>query len=304
LAFSRREAVAPRVVDPNEVVRGIDKMLQRLLGERVQLHTVLGQDSEHVRIDPGLLEQVLVNLAVNARDAMPEGGAVTIRTEGAQARRPNDDEPITVVRIAVEDSGSGMDSETQRRIFEPFFTTKEVGRGTGLGLATCQSIVRQAGGWIELDSEPGRGTTFGVCLPRVDEEKTRGTSGAPVTALRGTETVLVAEDDAQVRAFVVRALEQHGYRVLAADNGSEALALAEVASVPVELLISDVVMPGMTAQELARRLQQQSPKLRVLYVSGYAGSAGTETPQGADLLRKPFGGTELARRVRAALDAK
>lgn len=312
LAFSRRQVLAPRVLSLNDVVVDMDRMLRRLIGEDIDLRTVLAQDVGAVRADPGQLEQVIANLAVNARDAMPKGGKLTIETanvtldEAYAAGRP-----VTVpgryVMFAVSDTGVGMGEETKARVFEPFFTTKPKGKGTGLGLATVYGIVKQSGGYIWVYSEPGRGTTFKVYLPRVDAPvEPAGTAPVETSSLRGSETILLCEDQEQVRTLTRRMLEARGYDVLVARSGHEALRLAEERSGPIHLLVTDVVMPGMSGKELALLLNPPRPAMKVLYVSGYTDESivqhGVLEP-GAAFLQKPFTAEMLARKVREVLDS-
>lgn len=304
LAVSRQQPSQPRVVDLNEVVSGAGKMLRRLLGEDVELVTLLEQNPWPVRVDPGHIEQVLVNLAVNARDAMPEGGKLKVSTGRRSVtggKLPGD---YTV--LAVEDDGTGMPEEVQARVFEPFFTTKAPGRGTGLGLSTCYGIVAQSGGHISVDSEPGRGTRFEVLLPRTTGKATATT---PSTRIQpsdgGDERVLVVEDEPSVRSIIVRTLRRLGYEVVSASNGSEALTLVEAGDAgDFDLLITDIVMPHLGGNELARRLRARFPHLPVLYISGYADRYPEELadPEYAALLGKPFLPADLARHVRRLLD--
>ena len=301
LAFSRKQVLAPAVLDPNEVVVGMMDILQRLIGESVELTFNQDPDVGRVKVDRGQLEQVIVNLVVNARDAMPEGGRITIATSAAvpdesgagatgSGRQAN---------LTVTDTGTGMDAHTQARIFEPFFTTKEPGKGTGLGLATVYGIVRQSGGAIQVDSELGAGTTFTISLPQVeDRAETAETPSAPPR--RGTETVLIVEDEAEVRALVHSVLVDRGYLVLSAGRPSEAVHLAEQLPGPIHLLVTDMVMPEMGGPALARQLIALRPEMAVLYMSGYTDSTIGE---GSLFLQKPFTPDTIARSVRAALDA-
>ena len=305
LVFARRQVVDPRVVDLNDLVEGVEKLMRRLLGDQVELVTRLAPQAGAVRVDPGQFEQVLVNLAVNARDAMPEGGRLTVETEtlrldGVQAQ-PLEVTAGAFARLRVTDTGVGMDPETVARAFEPFFTTKQPGKGTGLGLATCYGIVRQAGGHIGVTSTPGRGTRFEILLPRVADRAERPSPAAATPAPRGGETVLVAEDEPQVRDLAVRTLREHGYEVLVASDGEEAARVASSHSRPVDLLVTDLRMPRVSGRELALRLQETRPALRVLYISGFTDETGG-MPEGLDFLPKPFTPTTLARRVRDALD--
>ncbi len=312
LAFSRNRPVESQVVDVNGVVTGLLPMLRRLLGEDVQV--TLGPRAEwETRIDPGGLEQIVINMAVNARDAMPRGGRLCITTDDMEIEQqlPTHSReglaPGHYVVLGIADEGMGIPRELQDRIFEPFFTTKDVGLGTGLGLATCWGIARQAGGSISVYSEPDRGTTFKIYLPRHTD------AGAPpvrrADSLRpivGTETVLVLEDDPQVRALTIRALKEYGYDVLEASGPLEARAWVAERGPDIRLVLADVVMPGMSGPELVASLQAELPHARVLYMSGYTGAAvqnrGMLAP-GALILEKPFTPELLARKVRDALDA-
>ena len=296
LAFSRQQVLEPKVVDLRAILAGTEKLLRRLIGADVHLAMPLAPDLGAVKADPGQLEQIIINLAVNARDAMPGGGRLTIEAANmvVEAR------PGRYVMLAVSDTGIGMDEQTKARVFEPFFTTKETGKGTGLGLATVYGIVKQAGGFITVDSEPGRGTTFKVYLPRVDEPVAPAIARpAPAEPRRGTETVLVAEDAPSVRLVTRQVLERYGYTVLEAPTGDIALRLAAKHHGPIHLLLTDVVMPGLSGRQLAGQLSLLRSEMKVLYVSGYA---DTVEP-GAAYLQKPFAPEALARRVRDVLDA-
>jgi len=299
LAFSARQVLQPAVVDLNRLVRDVAKMLRRLIGEDIKLETLLAPELGAVRVDAGQMEQVLVNLAVNARDAMPEGGRLTIKTDNVDAGGSQ-------VLLHVSDSGVGMDEEVQAHLFEPFFTTKPRGKGSGLGLATVYGIVRQSGGHIAVDSAPGRGATFRVYLPRVEAPLDPTDRPRPVTApAAGSETILLVEDEHLVRLLARKVLERAGYRVLVAAGGAEALELAERYAGPIHLLLTDVVMPGMNGRALMRRLAPLRPDLRVLYMSGYADEAvaqhGVLDP-GTAFLQKPFTPGGLADKVRGVLD--
>ncbi len=311
LAFSRRQALHPRVVGPAEVVVGIMPMLRPILGEQVEL-VVLGKPGlGSVRVDPGGLEQVIVNLVMNAGDAMPTGGVVTIDTafveldDGFILRHP-EVEPGPYLRISVSDTGVGMDAATAARAFEPFFTTKEPGKGTGMGLAMVYGFVKQSGGYVYIESTLGRGTSVRIYFPRVAAEPwvTAGFSPASPVA-SGSETILLAEDEAAVRSLARRMLESCGYRVLEAGCGAEALALAAGDPAPIDLLVTDVVMPGMGGRELAELLTVDRPGVHVLYMSGYTERVlgGSGLPKGeVAFLAKPFSGEALGAAVRAALE--
>lgn len=282
LAFSRRQVLQPKILDPNRVVRELEKMLRRLIGEQIEFACVLREDAGRVTADRGQLGQVIMNLVVNARDAMPDGGRLTVETERIElaaedcAIHPGiGPGPYTVV--AVSDTGSGMDSATKARLFEPFFTTKECGRGTGLGLATVYGVVKQSGGSIFVRSEPGRGTCFKIYLPRVEEApEPAAAARGPVRLTRGTETVLLVEDDEMVRKFVLRLLAQSGYQVLEAKTPDDALRVCARREGRVDLLLTDIVMPGMRGDELARRLAPSQARMKVMFTSGYAESASAE----------------------------
>jgi signal transduction histidine kinase len=305
LAFSARQVLQPAVVDLNALVQSLGRMLRRLIGEDIRLTTAPGAGLGAVRVDPGQIEQVLVNLAVNARDAMPDGGRLTIGTSNADVVASDDLPRGRYVVLQVTDSGVGMTPEILARVFEPFFTTKERGKGTGLGLATVYGIVQQSDGHVRVDSAPGAGTTFRVYLPRVEAPVEAPREAAPVTAPEaGSETVLVAEDEPLVRVLVRKTLTQAGYRVLEAGGGEEALQLAARHDGTIHLLVTDVVMPGMSGRELMRRLAEVRPSVKVLYMSGYSDEAverhGVLDP-GTAFIQKPFTPSVLARRVREVL---
>jgi PAS domain S-box-containing protein len=306
LAFSRKQVLQPRVVNLNVVTADMERMLLRLIGEHIQLMTVYTDQLGHVRADPGQVGQVIVNLAINARDAMPEGGRLMVETanvdldEAYTAGRP-DVKPGRYVMLSVTDTGVGMTPETLARIFEPFFTTKGEGHGTGLGLATAYGIVKQSGGHIWTYSEPGKGTTFRIYLPRVDEAAQPPAPKSEGTAtVRGSETILVVEDDEALRAIIAEVLEDAGYSVLTARNGDEAIGAAGEHRL-IDLVISDMVMPAMGGAVLARHL----PQLRFLFMSGYTELSVAEDgglTRGAAFLAKPFTPGALLRKVRGVLD--
>jgi PAS domain S-box-containing protein len=310
LLFSRQQVVETRVLDLHAVLRDMDKMLRRIVGEDVELVLVPKKAVGRVRADPSHIEQVIVNLVVNARDAMPTGGTLTVETADvvldeayALSHLPAKAGPHVV--LAVSDTGTGMDRETQARIFEPFFTTKEPGKGTGLGLSTVFGIVRQSGGHIWVYSEPGRGSSFKVYLPRVDDEVDRLAAQPAQATSRGTETILVVEDEDQVRAVVVRILQQYGYRVLVASNAGEALLLCEDHPAPIDLLLTDVVMPKMSGPELARRLCATRLTMRVLCMSGYTDDSALRyglVDSGVAYVQKPITPASLTAKVRDVLD--
>jgi len=311
LIFSRKQVLQPQVLNLNAITTDMEKMLRRLIGEDIELYTLLDPALGQVRADPGQVEQVIMNLSVNARDAMPSGGKLTLETENVVldetfARQHLQAQPGSYVRLAVSDTGTGMTKEVKAHLFEPFFTTKEQGKGTGLGLATVYGIVEQSGGHVEVYSELGMGTTFKIYLPRIqaDVQITQGEPPAE-TLPHGTETILLAEDEAGVRELVCRVLERQGYTVLVAHPPSKALALSRGHSGPIALLVSDVVMPEMGGRKLAERLTSLRPEMKVLYVSGYTDDAiarhGVLEP-GIAYLEKPFSLAKLVRKVREVLD--
>jgi PAS domain S-box-containing protein len=312
LAFSRKQVLQPRTLDLNSLVANLTVMLRRLIGEHVELRTTLADRLGSVKADAGQIEQVLVNLVINARDAMAAGGVLAIATENVEVEDAGESQQSGVpigrwVVLSVRDTGSGIDAATRARIFEPFFTTKEAGKGTGLGLSTAYGIVTQSGGQIGVDSEVGVGTTFRVYLPRIDAPST--SSGRfqleDGVGPRGTETVLLVEDDADVREFVRDVLHAHGYNVLAAIDGAQALALIEQHAGPIHLVVTDVIMPRMMGSEVAARITALRPSIKVLYISGYPGDAIVKqgVPEQA-FVQKPFSVSALARRVRALLDGE
>jgi CheY-like chemotaxis protein len=289
-------------------------MLDRLLGEHVELATHMAPDLWSIKVDPGQLEQVVVNLAVNAADAMPDGGKLIIELSNvaldeAYAATHANVVPGAYVLLAVSDTGIGMDAETERHVFEPFFTTKEVGKGTGMGLATVYGIVNQSGGSINVYSEPGHGTIFRIYLPRVAEEPTAAVTEtlAARPSWSGSETILLAEDAPAVRGFARRTLEAYGYVVLEATGGADALAIAAAYSGPIELLVTDIVMPGLQGHQLAAQLVAARPEVRVLYVSGFTENSVIHhgvPDHGVAFLPKPFSIEGLGEAVRAVLDGR
>jgi signal transduction histidine kinase/CheY-like chemotaxis protein len=313
LAFSRRQVLQLRVLDLNAVLKNIQQLLQRLIGEDTELIILPTPALGHVKADPGQIEQVLMNLALNARDAMPKGGKVTIETanvmvDEAFARRHLIPHPGPYIMLSVTDTGSGMDEETQAHIFEPFFTTKEQGKGTGLGLATVYGIVKQSGGSIFVYSKPGKGATCKIYLPRVDEAVTvMEAVNATVEPPQGSETILLVEDEEPVRELVRKVLERNGYRILEARHGEEAITICARHKGEISLLVTDVVMPRMSGREVAERLLISHPKMKVLYLSGYTDDAvvrhGVLQSMTA-FLQKPFTPDALAHKVREVLDSK
>jgi len=311
LAFSRKQLLELKVVDLNIIVEDIKRLLRPLIGENIELQTQLAPDLGRTRADAGQIEQVLMNLVVNSKDAMPNGGKITIQS--ANARLNHEDvrreysyiHPGLYVVLSVTDTGEGMDKETQLRIFEPFFTTKEKGKGTGLGLSTVYGIIKQSGGYVLVQSEPGQGTTFRIYLPRVEDAlEPVGTAGTSSSQNGGSETVLLVEDEESVRQLVRETLESKGYKVLEADNGEAALRIVSNHSDKIDMLITDVVMPGMSGRELSARLCASRPQTKVLYLSGYTedaiGHEGVVDPDTA-FLQKPFTLQMLSRKVREVL---
>ncbi|MES1185352.1 MAG: PAS domain S-box protein [Myxococcales bacterium] len=310
LLFSRQQVLDPKVLDLNDVLANMDRMLGRVLGEQIELKLLLSEDLGRVRADRGNLEQVVMNLAFNARDAMPHGGRLTLETTNVIADEAFVSQhlgckPGAYVRLAVTDTGTGMDAATRARIFEPFFSTKEQGKGTGLGLATVFGIVRQSGGGVWVYSEPGRGTTFKVYLPRIDAELDTPEPPYAALDLTGDETILLVEDEPAVREVARRILERHGYRVLAAESPDDARRLCQSEGGTIHLLLTDVVMPGCSGAQLAQQLAGARPGLKVLYISGYTDgsidSHGVLAP-GASFLQKPFTSDSLAGKVRSVLN--
>lgn len=310
LLFSRQQVLTPKVIDLNGLVSGMDKMLNRILGEDVDLVSLLSPSLGRIKADPGSVEQVILNLVVNARDAMPTGGKLTIETANgvlgenhALGHQPV--KPGPYVMLAVSDTGTGMDRETQARIFEPFFTTKEQGKGTGLGLSTVFGIVQQSGGHIWVYSEPGKGSTFKIYLPSVDSKiDVPGTQASPA-ALRGKETILLVEDEKQVREVVLAVLRHQGYNVIPTQNAGEALLFCEKHPKPIDLLLTDVVMPQMSGPELAKRLASTKPGMKVLCMSGYTDDSIVRhgvLEGNVAFLQKPITPDSLGRKVRAVLD--
>jgi CheY-like chemotaxis protein len=312
LAFSRKQILQPKILDLNDLVLNMDKMLRRLIGEDIELVTLLSKDLGRVKADPGQIEQVIFNLAVNARDAMPKGGKLTIETADAEldehyARSRIGVKPGRYVRISVSDNGIGMPSGVKDRIFEPFFTTKEKGKGTGLGLSTVYGIVKQSGGNVWVYSEPNQGTTFKIYLPMIEEAADfLSQTFIPTKPFLGTETILLVEDEEAVRKLASTILQSNGYKVLEAGNGEEALRIAqEQNGNPIHLILTDVVMPGMSGSQLAERLVSQWPEMKVLYMSGYTDNAIVHhgiLDQGKPYIQKPFNPSALAEKVRDILD--
>lgn len=315
LAFSRQQMLEPRVLDLNAVVNDMEKMLKRLISEDIQLRTDLDGSLARIKADQGQIEQVMMNLVVNARDAMPSGGRLDIKTnnfymdESFVRRYPYPVQIGDYVLLTVSDTGIGMDAATRTRVFEPFFTTKEKGKGTGLGLSTVYGVVKQSGGYIEVASEPGAGAEFKIYLPKVEDALADPLQTSSLSdSLQGTETVLLVEDELSLRKLSCHLLELCGYSVLEAENGTEALKVSrENNDLPIQLLLTDVVMPGMSGRVLADELVKNRPEMRVLYMSGYTGQTVGDhgvLAEGSFFLPKPFTREGLARKVREALDGK
>ncbi len=320
LAFGRKQMLQPKIININTVVARVQRMLERLIGANIELSTRLDAELGDVRADSVQIEQVLLNLAINARDAMPRGGALLIETKNVELDQTYADRHIAVragdfVRLSVSDSGEGMDSETLAQIFEPFYTTKEHGKGTGLGLATVYGIVKQSGGSIWVYSELGKGTTFKIYLPRIvnhapGEVRMTETESKPITAgdfVNGTETVLLVEDDELVRRAAAEILTLSGYRVMQASTGAEAVALCQNFDEPIDLLLTDVVMPGMSGRELAARVSEMRPRTKVILMSGYTDGAAMlhgVLEEGIEFIEKPFTPASLTGRIRKVLDEK
>ncbi len=312
LAFSRKQILAPRVLSLNAVVSGIERMLRRLMGEDIEIVTALDGGLVNVRADPGQIEQVLMNLAVNARDAMPNGGRLLLETANVvldeEFRRSHPGAATGPhAMLGVSDTGTGMDAETQAHLFEPFFTTKEPGKGSGLGLSTVYGIVKQSGGSIRVYSEPGKGAVFKVYLPRVDAPASApGPAARPPGPLRGTETILLVEDADGIRKLMYEILREQGYALLLAADGNEAFRLVEQHPETIHLLLTDVVLPGMGGPAIAHRARALRPAIRVLFTSGYTDRGVVENgaiEPGPNFLQKPFTAEELGRKVREVLDA-
>jgi CheY-like chemotaxis protein len=310
LAFSRKQLLQPEVLDLNLVIDDLNKMLRRLIGEDIELVTLLDPKLGKVMADRGQVEQIIVNLAINAADAMPKGGSLVILTanvflDDEYARHHISVRPGAYVMIAVNDTGCGISPETQKRVFEPFFTTKGPGKGTGLGLATVYGIVKQSGGNIWLYSEEGVGTTLKIYLPRIDQPSQEPVEDeSMVDAPGGTETILLVEDDDSVRNMVARILTRHGYNVIAAKDGREALRICERDQREFHLMLTDVVMPLMSGRDVAERLKPMRPDMKVLFMSGYPDDAIAEhglLDEGVALLEKPFTIAGLLNKVREVL---
>jgi len=302
LAFSRRQIARPAVINLNTLVQDMDRMLRRVIGEDIELIAILSPGLHRVRVDPGQIEQVILNVALNARDAMPNGGTLTLQTSNLQVTEENQQTslappPGPYVVLSMSDTGFGMDAQVLSRVFEPFFTTKD--HGTGLGLSTSYGIIQQSGGDIRVDSKLGSGTTFRIHLPVVEERRQQPAAPQQSPVLRGVETILLVEDEDAVRHVVETMLKRHGYEVLPAHSAADAMALAERYDGVIHLLITDMVMPGMSGRKMAERLLQQRADMRVLFVSGYGEPVGTQAS--ANFLQKPFTTEELALKIREVL---
>jgi two-component system, cell cycle sensor histidine kinase and response regulator CckA len=312
LAFSRKQLIEPKVLCLNQLISSLQNMLQRLIGEDIELRTIMFEGLASVKVDPGQFEQILVNLAVNARDAMPDGGKLTIETANVdfdddyRAAHPYV-KPGRKVMLAMSDTGCGMSEEVKDHLFEPFYTTKQKGRGTGLGLATIYGVVKQSGGNIEVYSEPGKGTAFKIYLPAIEEipQQLEIEKPASSSMLKEEVTILLVEDERIVREIAVKMLERLNYDVLHASNGNEALEIAQNYSGVIDLLITDVVMPGMNGRELSERLQQMRPDIKVLFTSGYTENSIAHhgiIEKDLSFIGKPYSSRQLAKKIRQLLD--
>jgi CheY-like chemotaxis protein len=312
LAFSRQQVLEPVVLDLNAVAADMDKMLRRLVREDIDIFTVFDPALKRVKADSGQIEQVIMNLVVNARDAMPYGGKLTIETANVElgdeyCRAHAEVNPGPYVMLAVSDTGRGIDAAVKDRIFEPFFTTKPLGKGTGLGLATVFGVVKQSDGHIEVYSEVGKGTTFKVYLPQTQEQPVLTVTDSPLPVPMGQEVILIVEDEEEVRELVRDLLEANGYTVLTAGNGKEALTVCGTHKGTISLVVTDVVMPEMGGPELAANLKAAYPTIKVLFTSGYTDHAivrNGELEAGVAFIQKPFTLVNLARKVREVLDKK
>jgi CheY-like chemotaxis protein len=309
LTFSRKQVIELRVIELNEIVRGIQRMLRRLIGEDIDFTAKLDPTPGHIKADPGQIEQVIMNLAVNARDAMPNGGKLVVTTshltlETASLRNFPALNPGKYVLLAIADTGTGMTEEVKAHLYEPFFTTKPPGKGTGLGLATCFGIVRQSSGLIDVQSELGKGTTFKLYFPQIESapEPPRARS-TQTQVLVGSETVLLVEDEVIVRELVASTLRERGYAVLEAGNGQEGLRVALEYRGKIDLVLTDLVMPIIGGKEMADALRCSHPDIKILFTSGYTEDVIGVLQPGVEFLQKPYGGASLARRVREVLDS-
>jgi two-component system cell cycle sensor histidine kinase/response regulator CckA len=310
LAFSRKQVLQPKVLDLNDAVAAVQKMLSRVIGEDIELVASLHPSLVAVKADPGQVEQVLMNLAVNARDAMPHGGRLMMETSNVEAAaelaRDLDLAPGRYAMLKVTDTGNGIDAITLSHVFEPFFTTKPVGKGTGLGLATAYGIVKQSGGSIQVESEVGRGATFRIYLPVAQGSLSKQQEPTAVEKVAGgTETILIAEDEPDLRELARIFLEGYGYKVLEAANGQQAIQMADAFGGPIDLLLTDVIMPGMSGPQLAVKILGKRPQTKIVYMTGYTDDMVVQhkvLEPGVKLLQKPFGKLELALKVRSTLN--
>jgi PAS domain S-box-containing protein len=313
LAFSRRQVMRPRILDLNQLITTLLRLLKRLLGEDIALETRLGEDVGSVLADPGQIEQVIMNLCINSRDAMPRGGEIVMETGNVSLDSSRRENRFTVtrgnyVRLRISDTGSGMDKDIKAHLFEPFFTTKEVGKGTGLGLSTAYGIVKQTGGYIWAESEPGKGTSFDIYFPRVRDRADPSDTGAAPTDVRGgRESILLVEDEAMIRVLVCNVLGGHGYTVYEADDGEHAEDIIQARGGGIDLIITDVVLPGMSGRDLVERLAGTYPGISTVFMSGYTRDVVDNhgvAPAGVAFLQKPFSPEALLVKVREVLDAK
>lgn len=312
LAFSRKQVLQPKVLDLNEKVADVEKMLSRVIGEDIELIASLHPSLTAVKADPGQIEQVLINLAVNARDAMPQGGRLAMETSnleiGTEQARDLDVTPGKYAMLKVSDTGSGMDADTVAHVFEPFFTTKPIGKGTGLGLSTVYGIVKQSGGGIRVESEPSRGTVFRIYLPATEDDRSRSNTHFRQSQVAGgEETILITEDEPDLRELTRIFLESYGYRVLSAGSAEQAIQVSDQFGEPIHLLLTDVIMPGISGRQLAEKILIKRPKTKILYMTGYTDDMVVQhkvLEPGVQLLQKPFSKAELALKVRATLDSR
>ncbi len=312
LAFSRKQVIQPKVLNLNKLLKDFNKMLDRIIGEDVEILVIPEDALWQIEIDPGQMEQVIFNLVINAKDVMPKGGQITIETEnvnhseGYFYQHGVKSQPGSYIKLAVSDTGSGMDNETQKKIFEPFFTTKKKGKGTGLGLSIVYGIVKQNNGFVWVYSEPGQGSSFKVYLPKAPcDVATKRNESPTVRKADGSETLLIVEDDEQLRKTLRTTLKQNGYKVLDAKNGKDALKICKKHEGMIELMITDVVMPKMSGRETVRRLQPLYPQMKIIYMSGYTDNAIVNhgiLASGLDFLQKPFSLKDLGYKVREILD--
>ncbi len=311
LAFSRRQILEPKILDLNDIIQNLEKMLRRLIEEDIDLSIKFGSELGSIKADSGQIEQVIINMVVNARDAMPEGGTLVVETGNAIVSKHSDEVKRGVksgdyVRLSITDNGIGMDEEVQSKIFDPFFTTKEKGKGTGLGLATVYGIIQQSGGYILVDSTPGVGTTFDIYVPLVSEEATDEIAQSrKEQKLEGKETILVVEDESELRKVIVETLEMYGYTVLEAIHSTNGLSISQEYDGEIDLLLTDVVMPEINGKELATRIKSERPDITILYMSGYTDDVIAQydiIKKGVRFLQKPFTPMDLGYKIRSVLD--